>query len=81
METEDNFLNTVFLPKCPGKIEVPTEKEREALEARIAAGRARLKDDTFLAKAPSAIIEKEKGKLSDSEERLAKLEERLAQLD
>ena len=56
------------------------EKEKEALQARIANNIARLSDNTFLSKAPSAIIEKEKGKLTHSQDRLKKLDERLAQL-
>ncbi len=56
------------------------EKEKEALQARIANNIARLSDDTFLSKAPSAIIEKEKEKLIHSKDRLEKLEGRLAQL-
>ena len=56
------------------------EKEREALQARIAGLEARLRDNSFLSKAPPSIVEKEQGKLLDSQSRRKKLEERLAQL-
>jgi len=56
------------------------EKEKDALQARIANNMARLSDETFLSKAPSAIIEKEKGKLINSQDKLKKLEDRLTQL-
>jgi valyl-tRNA synthetase len=56
------------------------EKEKEALQAKIARLETRLSDSTFLSKAPSLIIEKERGKLLDSQGKLEKIEERLTQL-
>jgi len=57
------------------------EKEREALQARIADLKAKLGDDAFLSKAPPSVVEKERGKLLDFQGRLGKAEERLAQLE
>jgi len=45
------------------------EKEKEALQAKIARLETRLGDSTFLSKAPSLIIEREQGKLLDSQVR------------
>jgi valyl-tRNA synthetase len=56
------------------------EKEKEALQAKIAHLETRLSDSTFLSKAPSLIIERERGKLLDSQGKLEKIEERLTQL-
>ena len=56
------------------------EKEKEALQARITGLEARLGDDSFMSKAPSSVIEKEREKLLDSEGRLEKIKQRLAQL-
>jgi len=56
------------------------EKEKEALQAKIARLETRLSDSTFLSKAPPLIIEREQGKLLDSRVRMGKIEERLAQL-
>jgi len=56
------------------------EKEKAALQAKIARLESRLRDSTFLSKAPSLIIERERGKLLDSQSRLEKIEERLTQL-
>ncbi len=66
-------LDIVALPACPGKIEVPTEKEREALGAmklikeRVRAVKKRLRS---LSASDS----------SESEEDVMKLEEELVKL-
>jgi len=39
-----------------------------------------LQDEAFTKKAPAAVVEKERQKLSDRKDRLAKLNERLTQL-
>ena len=56
------------------------EKEKEALQAKIARLETRLSDNTFLSKAPPLIIERERGKLLESQGRLEKIKERLTQL-
>jgi valyl-tRNA synthetase len=56
------------------------EKEKEALEGRIADLKSRLSNESFLTKAPAAVVNKEQMKLLDSESRLEKIDERLAQL-
>jgi len=56
------------------------EKEKEALEGRIADLRSRLSNESFLNKAPPEVVDKEQMKLLDSESRLEKVDERLAQL-
>lgn len=55
-------------------------KEQEALQAKITGLKARLGDASFMSKAPSSVIEKEREKLLDSEGRLEKIKQRLAQL-
>jgi len=55
-------------------------RERDATEARIAQIDARLKDNTFLNKAPPHIIEGEKQKLSGLEDKLKRLRLELSQL-
>ncbi len=56
------------------------EGERQALEARTADLRARLGGEAFVSKAPQAVVEKERRRLLDAEDKLRKIEERLAQL-
>jgi valyl-tRNA synthetase len=56
------------------------EKEKEALEGRIADLKSRLSNVSFLTKAPAEVVKKEQMKLLDSESRLEKTDERLAQL-
>jgi valyl-tRNA synthetase len=55
-------------------------RERDATQARIAQIDARLRDNTFVAKAPPHIIEREKQKLSGLEDKLKRLKLELAQL-
>jgi valyl-tRNA synthetase len=74
----------VFLP-LEGMIDLGAEKGRllkeiEATRAEIARVERVLSDDSFLAKAPPAIVEKERAKLSERVDRLGKLNERLARL-
>ncbi|MDM8000799.1 MAG: valine--tRNA ligase [Dehalococcoidia bacterium] len=69
----------------PVAVDISAEKqrlelERESLQTRIAGLQTRLADQTFLAKAPPAVVEKERGKLRDSETRLSKIDERLKEL-
>ncbi len=54
--------------------------EKEALEARVADLKIRLSGEAFLSRAPSSVVEKERGRLLDSEDRLQKIRDRLAQL-
>jgi valyl-tRNA synthetase len=56
------------------------EKDKEALEGRIAGLKSRLGNESFLTKAPAEVVKKEQMKLRDSESRLEKIDERLAQL-
>jgi valyl-tRNA synthetase len=56
------------------------EGERQALEARIADLRTRLGGEAFVSKAPPAVVEKERQRLLEAEDKLQKIEERLAQL-
>ena len=56
------------------------EKDKEALEGRIAGLKSRLGNESFLTKAPAEVVNKEQMKLLDSESRLEKIDERLAQL-
>jgi valyl-tRNA synthetase len=56
------------------------QQEKESMEARIASLQARLSDQTFLSKAPQAVVDKERGKLQDFRTKLQKMTERLAEL-
>ena len=56
------------------------EQEKESMQARIASLQARLSDQTFLSKAPQAIVDKERGKLQDFQTKLQKMTERLTEL-
>jgi valyl-tRNA synthetase len=55
-------------------------REKEATQARIARIDARLKDNTFLAKAPPHIVESERQRLSSLEGKLKRLTVELSQL-
>jgi len=55
-------------------------KETEAIRAEIERIERLLQDEAFTKKAPAAVVEKERQKLSDRKDKLAKLNERLAQL-
>lgn len=71
----------VYLP-MKGLIDVEKEtarlnKEREGLEREAARVAAKLANKNFVAKAPAAVIEKEKGKQKEYRDKLAAIEERL----
>lgn len=50
------------------------------MQARITGLEARLSDQTFLSRAPQAVVEKERSKLQDSQTKLHKTTERLKEL-
>ena len=52
-------------------------KDKAAAEKEIARTKGKLANEGFLAKAPQAVVEKEKAKLAEMEEKLVSLEERL----
>jgi valyl-tRNA synthetase len=56
------------------------EQEKESLQTRITGLQARLSDQTFLSKAPPAVVEKERSKLHDWQTKLQKIGDRLAEL-
>jgi valyl-tRNA synthetase len=69
----------------PMTVDVDAEKQRlgqekESLQNRIASLKARLSDQTFLSRAPQPVVDKERGKMQDSQTRLQKIDERLAEL-
>jgi len=55
-------------------------KEIEACRAEVSRLEARLKDSSFLAKAPTSVVERERGKLAKLKDKLERLEQRLSQL-
>jgi len=74
----------VILP-LEGMVDADAEKGRllkefEANQAEIARIEKLLLDESFTTKAPPAVVDKERQKLSDRKDKLAKLSERLAQL-
>jgi valyl-tRNA synthetase len=74
----------VILP-LEGMIDTDAEKSRllkesEAIKAEVSRIERLLTDDSFINKAPTAVVEKERQKLSDRKDKLAKLNERLTQL-
>ena len=54
--------------------------ELAGLETQLAALRARLANESFTAKAPPAVVAKERDRLAAAEERAAKLRERLVEV-
>lgn len=54
------------------------KKEIEQLEPDITRLEARLKDDSFLSKAPTQVVEKERERLKERTERLARLKQQIA---
>ncbi len=56
------------------------EKEIEQNQAEIARLEARLKDRTFLTKAPAAIVAKERDKLGVVKDKLERLKQQLTRL-
>jgi valyl-tRNA synthetase len=78
--------NTLVLSLAPATVVIPMasmldlgaekkkiEKELEQTQAEAARMEARLKDEAFLAKAPPAVIEKERQKLYTLKDKLEKL--------
>jgi len=55
-------------------------KESEEIKERIAQLEARLRDNAFLSKAPSQVIEREKQKFATLEDKLKRLHQELSQL-
>jgi valyl-tRNA synthetase len=55
-------------------------KESEEIKGRIAQLEARLRDNVFLSKAPSQVIERERQKLAMLEDKLKRLHQELSQL-
>jgi len=55
-------------------------KESEEIKGRIAQLEARLRDNSFLSKAPSQIVEREKQKLAMLKDKLKRLHQELSQL-
>ncbi len=73
MDKKDITLDNVTLPGCTGKIEVPTEKEREALSAmKLIKERVRA-----VKKGLRSLIASDS---RESDEEVMKLEEELAKL-
>jgi valyl-tRNA synthetase len=74
----------VFLP-LEGLIDVDAErrrleKEREGVSRLIESGRARLANEEFLEKAPAEVVQRERDKLEEHEQKLCKLEDSLSTL-
>jgi valyl-tRNA synthetase len=74
----------VVLPMA-GMVDTDAERQRlqkeiEQHQANISRLETRLGDSTFLSKAPPPVVEKEQARLTESRERMQKLEERLSQL-
>ena len=55
-------------------------KESEETRARIAQLEARLKDRSFLTRAPQAVVDKERSRLAELKDRLKRIEAELSQL-
>jgi valyl-tRNA synthetase len=75
----------VFVPLA-GLIDLDTERERlqkeiEQKERFLAGVRRKLENEQFLAKAPEAVVEKEKAKEQDASAEIEKLKLNLAELD
>ena len=73
-----------YLPLA-GLVDLAQERDRlsgeiEALAAQIAALSGRLGNESFTAKAPPAVVDKERERLRAADERAARLRERLATL-
>lgn len=72
---------TITIPK-PEAADSPDEKikleaERDSVAHYIETLRAKLTNEEFVGRAPAAVVEKERGKLQEAEEKLKALEERL----
>ena len=74
----------VFVP-LEGLIDVDAErrrleKERDRVSRLIESARARLANGEFLEKAPAEVVQRERDKLEEHEQKLCKLEESLSTL-
>ena len=56
------------------------QKETDKIQNEVTRLETRLKDETFLTKAPAAVIEKEKQKLYTLKDRLEKLKQQSSRL-
>jgi valyl-tRNA synthetase len=56
------------------------EKQAAKVEAEIANARGKLSNPTFVEKAPAALVEQEKKRLSDREAELAQIRAQIAKL-
>ena len=55
-------------------------KERAATEGDVTRARAKLGNESFVARAPAAVVEQERARLAGFEAKLAKLDEQLRRL-
>ena len=56
------------------------QKEIEQTQAELARLTTRLNDNAFLSKAPAAVVDKERDRLKDRQDRLARLKQQLSEL-
>ncbi len=56
------------------------EKERSQLQGYLAASQAKLQDDTFISRAPERVVQAEREKMKEIEQKLSKIEERFKSL-
>jgi valyl-tRNA synthetase len=75
----------VVLPLA-GMVDLAAERQRlegeiSTVEKEIGRLEQRLKDEAFVAKAPPAVVDKERGKLKAFKDKLLRLEQELAQLN
>ncbi|TAL19403.1 valine--tRNA ligase [Patescibacteria group bacterium] len=63
-----------------GRESARLQKERESLESYLAALEAKLKNNDFLKRAPSAVVEKEKEKAAAARDKLARIRRELTSL-
>ena len=75
----DLFVDLAELIDVPAEI-ARLERENAKLEGLVAAKRAKLESGSFAAKAPPAVVEKERAQLAEMEDRLAKGRATLAEL-
>ena len=85
--------NTLVIPLIQATVVIPIasmfdmeaerkrmEKDMEQTQAEVSRLEARLKDKAFLTKAPEAVVEKEKNKLYNLNEKLEKLKQQQSRL-
>lgn len=75
----------VYLPLA-GMLDVEKElsrlrKEAENLEAEVARAQQKLSNEAFTSKAPAAVVEKERAKLEAFQQDLAKIKERISEVE